>query len=242
MSNTVDPAEIQAFSKDAALWWDTRGPHGILHKVNPVRMHYIRQQVVGYFGRNEGSLRPFDGLSILDIGCGGGLTAEPCARLGGTVTGVDADGKAVEVARDHARQQGLDITYAENTAACLRERYDVVLALEIIEHTSDPAAFIREAAERLKPNGLMILSTLNRTPQSYLFGIQAAERILGWVPQGTHQWKKFIKPSEMTRMLRSNNLKPRNLSGMVFNPLRNGFDLSEHNISINYYMTAEFNR
>ncbi|MFP4313252.1 MAG: bifunctional 2-polyprenyl-6-hydroxyphenol methylase/3-demethylubiquinol 3-O-methyltransferase UbiG [Alphaproteobacteria bacterium] len=238
MSNTVDEKEIQAFSKDADHWWDPEGPFKPLHKLNPVRMGYIKDQICAHFGRDSAPLKSLEGLEIIDIGCGGGLVCEPLARMGATVTGADADAVAIEMAKDHAHNAGLDITYVNKPAENIQDQFDVVLALEIIEHVSDPQAFVENCARLCKPGGLIIFSTLNRTPKSYALGIVAAEYILRWVPQGTHSWKKFVKPSELARYARQACIKPQKTSGLIFNPLKNGFSISSTDIDVNYFMVC----
>jgi 2-polyprenyl-6-hydroxyphenyl methylase/3-demethylubiquinone-9 3-methyltransferase len=238
MRNTVDQKEIQAFSKDAAHWWDQDGPFKPLHRLNPVRLSYIKEKICAHYERDALSLKPFTGLDILDVGCGGGLVCEPMARLGGTVTGADADAKAIAVAKDHAVQSGLDIDYQNKPAEQIAKKFDVVLALEIIEHVSDPVSFVQNCAALCKDDGLVIFSTLNRTPKSYALGIVAAEYILRWVPQGTHSWKKFIKPSELARHARASELKPLETSGLIFNPLKNEFSMLKTDMDVNYFMVT----
>lgn len=233
---TVDQTEIQAFSKDAARWWDEAGPFAPLHKLNPVRMTYIRQRICDHFGLGQQSLKPFTGLAALDIGCGGGLASEPMARLGADVTGIDADPVAIGVAREHAALSGLDIVYKNDSAENLKESFDIVLALEVIEHVSDPEEFVRHCARLVKPGGIVIFSTLNRTAKSYALGIVAAEYILGWVPKGTHTWKKFIRPSELSRMARQAGLESKTLSGLIYKPLTKSFEISQTDTSVNYFL------
>lgn len=235
-----------------------------MHRLNPVRMGYIRAQIGQHYGLPDGDLKAFKGLRILDIGCGGGLVCEPLARLGADVTGIDADGQAVSVAREHADRQGLKINYIHGAVEDLlssphpsRGRsipsphgrgkhdkagrgegaYDVVTALEIVEHVNDVEAFVKSAAGLCKPGGMMILSTLNRTPQSFLLGIVAAEHILRWVPRGTHDWKKFVRPSELAAALRAGGMTPGDITGYRFNPLTQEFEMSR-DVSVNYFLTA----
>lgn len=236
--NTVDAREIQNFSKDAARWWDVNGPFAPLHKLNPTRLSYLRGQIDAHYGCNPTDLTPYKKLSILDIGCGGGLVCEPMARLGASVTGIDADTAAIDIARDHAAQSGLAITYRAVTTAGLKQTFDVVFALEIIEHVTDPAQFMTEVAALVKPNGLVIFSTLNRTAKSYTLGIIAAEYLLRWVPAGTHRWKKFVKPSELARLARQAGLSPHHIQGMVYHPLDKEFVLSANDTDVNYFMAA----
>lgn len=238
MRNTVDEQEIQAFSKDADHWWDANGPFKPLHALNPVRMGYIKEQICDHYNLDKSQLKPLNNLNIIDIGCGGGLVCEPLARLGGHVTGADADPVAIEVAKEHAENSGLDIEYFNKPAEEIEEQYDVVLALEIIEHVSDPAAFVENCAKLCKPGGLVIFSTLNRTAKSYALGIVAAEYILRWVPQGTHRWKKFIKPSELSRFARKAELKTHNINGLIFNPLKNEFSISKTDLDVNYFLVC----
>ena len=239
MRNTVDAHEIQAFSKDASHWWDAEGPFKPLHALNPTRMSFLRERICDHYDLDQKTLKPFKDMNILDIGCGGGLVCEPLARLGATVTGADADQVAIEAAKDHAQQSGLDITYLNKPAEDIDETFNVVLALEIIEHVSDPSAFVENCARLCKPGGLVIFSTLNRTAKSYALGIVAAEYILRWVPQGTHSWKKFIKPSELSRLCRTHDLSPQNISGLIYNPLKKDFFISKSDLDVNYFLVCE---
>lgn len=236
--NTVDAREIQNFSKDAGAWWDMDGPFAPLHKLNPTRLAYLRGQIDAHYGCDGRDLKPYGNLSLLDIGCGGGLVCEPMARLGAKVTGIDADAAGIEAAKQHARQSGLTIDYRAVTTAEVKGQYDVVLALEIIEHVSDADQFLREVMALVKPNGLVIFSTLNRTAKSYALGILAAEYIVRWVPAGTHRWKKFVKPSELARLLRRHGAAPNNIQGMVYHPLSKEFRLSDRDTDVNYFLSA----
>lgn len=241
MRKTVDAQEIQNFQRDSSHWWNEDGPFYPLHRLNPVRMGYIRDRIAGHYGRTGNSLKPLKGLDILDIGCGGGLACEPLARLGANVTGIDADPQAVAVAQDHARRAGMDIDYRNVCAEDLvtgKETYDVVLALEIAEHVADLDAFTAHCAALCKPGGLLIVSTLNRTPQSFLLGIVAAEYFLRWIPRGTHNWKKFIRPSELVRLLEGNGVDCNDLKGVNLNMLHGEFELSDKNISVNYFISG----
>lgn len=236
--NTVDAREIQNFSKDAARWWDVHGPFAPLHKLNPTRLSYLRGQIDAHYGCDSKNLTPYKKLSILDIGCGGGLVCEPMARLGAAITGIDADATAIETAKHHAEQSGLKIDYRAITTADLKHEFDVVFALEIIEHVANPTQFVKEVSALVKPGGLVIFSTLNRTAKSYALGIIAAEYIVRWVPAGTHNWKKFVKPSELARLARTAKLSPINIQGMVYQPLRKEFILSSNDTDVNYFMAA----
>lgn len=238
--NTVNKAEIQNFSKDSSHWWDINGPFKPLHRLNPVRLDYIKQQICSHFNRDYKAFDSYKGLDILDIGCGGGLVCEPMARLGGTVTGIDADENAIAVAHEHAKEQDLDITYkATSSDELVKEgkQFDVVLALEIIEHVDNPDLFFKSVMDLCKPGGLVIFSTLNRKPKSFALGIVAAEYILRWVPRGTHNWKKFVKPSELSRMVRQHGGKPKDMCGLAFNPLSNDFHLAPKDLDVNYLIS-----
>jgi len=239
--STVLKTEIEKFSKDAGHWWDENGPFKPLHRLNPTRMAYIREQICKHYDLSATDLKPLKGLSVLDVGCGGGLVCEPLARLGGTVTGIDADSIAIEVAQAHAKQSGLKISYANKAAENLKEKFDVLLALEIIEHVQDPAKFVKTIATLAKPDGIVIFSTLNRTPKSYTFGIIAAEYILNIVPRGTHRWKSFVKPSELVKHCAAAGLRPKNISGMIFNPLTQDFEISKSDMGVNYLLSASKN-
>ncbi|MGH1404448.1 MAG: bifunctional 2-polyprenyl-6-hydroxyphenol methylase/3-demethylubiquinol 3-O-methyltransferase UbiG [Alphaproteobacteria bacterium] len=233
-STTIDPTEISHFSKDSPQWWDEDGPFKPLHRLNPVRMEYIKRTICNHYNKDFNDIQALQNLNILDIGCGGGLVCESLARMRANVTGIDADPHAIQAAKDHAIESDLDINYINDDAENIDEQFDVVLALEIIEHVSDVAAFITLCHKRLKPGGVLILSTLNRTVKSYALGIIGAEYILGWVPRGTHNWKKFMKPSEIASYARQKNLKPDNVTGLIFNPLKNTFALSDTDLDVNY--------
>ena len=194
INSTVNKEEIDHFAKDSARWWDENGPFRPLHRLNPARLSYIREQICEHFGLDTENMKPFEGLSILDVGCGGGIVCEPMARMGGKVTGIDADAEAVKVATEHAKQMGLDITYRASSTdeqTKLIKQYDVVLALEIVEHVDNVGDFIAQCVDLCKTGGILIFSTLNRTAKSYALGIIAAEHILHWVPKGTHQWERL---------------------------------------------------
>lgn len=239
MTNSVDQSEIQQFSKDSDQWWDESGPFAPLHRLNPVRMSYIKAQICEAYGRDMEDLNALKGLSILDVGCGGGLVCEALARLGASVTGADADTQAIAVAKAHAQESGLKIQYEAKPAEEIKKQFDVVLALEIIEHVREPSAFVKSVSKLAKPDGLVIFSTLNRNPKSFLLGIIAAEYILRWVPKGTHSWKKFIKPSELSRHARAAGLTPQDISGLIFNPAKNEFSLSARDLDVNYLLTTK---
>lgn len=232
MSRSINPKEIEQFAKDSAHWWDEAGPFAILHRLNPLRMRYIKDRIEAHFERS------LKGLKILDIGCGGGLVCEPLARMGADVTGIDADAQAIEVAADHAQRQGLELDYQCGAIESHRDKYDVVTALEIVEHVADLESFIAAATKLCKPGGLMIFSTLNRTPKSFALGIVAAEYLLRWVPRGTHNWKQFIRPSELAATLRKNGTEAFDIKGYNFNVLSREFEMSDKDIAVNYFLTA----
>lgn len=236
--HSVDETEIQNFSKDSNYWWDENGPFKPLHRLNPTRLGYIKKQICSAFERDTDDLKALKGLSILDIGCGGGLVCEPMARLGASVTGVDADTNAIEVAQEHAKEMGLKITYKNGAAEDLKQTYDVVLALEVIEHVADINSFVKTCLSLCKPGGIIVFSTLNRTAKSFALGIVAAEYILRWVPQGTHSWKKFVRPSELSRHVRNAGGKTQDITGLIYNPLNDEFSMSDTDIDVNYFMTC----
>jgi 2-polyprenyl-6-hydroxyphenyl methylase/3-demethylubiquinone-9 3-methyltransferase len=234
---TVDASEIAKFEAMAAEWWDPSGKFKPLHMLNPTRLDYITRQIAGEFDRDLSSHDPFDGLRLLDIGCGGGLLSEPMARLGAEVVGADAAEGNLPVARLHAEQSGLEIDYRHTTAEALAaagERFDVVLNMEVVEHVASPAEYLRACHDLLKPGGLHICSTLNRTPKSYLAAIIGAEHVMRWLPRGTHEWSKFITPDEIYDLLRAAGLEPVDRKGFVFDPLRWSWSISESDLSVNY--------
>ena len=238
--SSIDPDEIARFEAMAAEWWDPHGKFRPLHKFNPVRLGWIRDRLLGHFGRDAASPRPLEGLRILDIGCGGGLVAEPMARLGATVTGVDASHRNVEVARIHAAQGGLAIDYRQGTAEELLaagERFDVVLSLEVVEHVADPAAFLGACAGLVAPGGALFVATINRTPQAFALAIVGAEYVLRWLPRGTHSWSKFVRPSEVAAALRPTGLELREFAGMSYNPLRDAWSAGR-DLGVNYMAFA----
>jgi 2-polyprenyl-6-hydroxyphenyl methylase/3-demethylubiquinone-9 3-methyltransferase len=239
--SSIDPAEVAKFQAMAAEWWDPQGKFKPLHMLNPTRLDYVTAQIAGQFGRDRDAALPFEGLTILDIGCGGGLMAEPMARLGATVTGADAATGNIAVARLHAEEQGLAIDYRATTSEALAAEghsYDVVMALEIVEHVADPAEFIATCRDLVKPGGLLIQSTLNRTAKSFGAAIIGAEWIMRWLPKGTHDWRRFITPDELATMTEATGLSVVDRCGMVFNPLGWSWSLSHRDLSVNYAMTA----
>lgn len=241
---TIDPMEVAKFEAMAAEWWNPEGKFKPLHMLNPCRLDYITGQVAAEFGRDLKVASPFAGLRILDIGCGGGLLSEPMARLGATVVGADAAARNIPVARLHAEQSGLEIDYRHTTAedmAATGEQFDVVLNMEVVEHVSDPLAYLTACRQLLKPGGLMIASTLNRNAKSYLFAIVGAEQVMRWLPKGTHDWRKFITPDELYDLIRKAGLDPVDRKGMVFNFAGWSWSLSARDLSVNY-VTASVKR
>ena len=236
-SDSVDPAEIARFEAMARDWWDPHGKFRPLHMLNPVRLDYINVQMSVEFSRNLQDSRPFDGLDVLDVGCGGGLLTVPLARLGANCTGIDPSRVNIEVARTHARQHGLQIDYRATTAeelAATGERFDSLLCMEVVEHVTSPPEFIAVCASLLRPQGVMICSTLNRTARSFALAIVGAEHVLRWLPRGTHDWQKFIKPSELAKHLTAAGMRHVDSKGFVFNPLKRRWLLSERDLSVNY--------
>ena len=229
------------FAQYADEWWQEAGAFSPLHRLNPVRLSCIKQQLCAHFHRDIDDLHALAGLSILDAGCGGGLISEPLARLGAAVTGIDRDVGTIGYAREHAEQQGLDIDYqiSELQALSTNTGYDVVLALELIEHVEDQCGFVRQLSGLCAPGGLVIVSTLNKTWQSWLLGIVGAEYVLRWVPQGTHDWQYFLRPSQCGQYMRQNNLTPKDIKGFFFNALKGEFEISDKDMKINYIITAQ---
>ena len=240
---SIDPADVARFSAQAAEWWDARGPFAPLHRFNPARLTFIRDRAAAHFGRDARTREAFAGLTALDIGCGGGLIAEPLRRLGFAVTAVDASRENIGTARAHAETSGLDIAYRAATVEQLEAEgagpFDLVLTLEVIEHVADPEAFIRTCARLVKPGGMLIVATLNRTLKSLALGKFAAEYVLRWVPAGTHDWRQFLKPDELRAMLAKEPVIISGPFGLEYNPLADRW--SEGDADINYMMVATRN-
>jgi 2-polyprenyl-6-hydroxyphenyl methylase/3-demethylubiquinone-9 3-methyltransferase len=239
--STVDAAEVAKFEAMAAEWWDPNGKFRPLHMLNPCRLDYITRQIEAEFDRDLTGERPFAGLRLLDIGCGGGLLSEPMARLGADVVGADAAARNIPVARIHAEQSGLDIDYRHTTAEALAaagERFDVVLNMEVVEHVPDPLAYLTACQQLLKPGGLMVCSTINRNVRSFAMAIVGAEYVMRWLPKGTHEWKKFITPDELYDLLRQAGLDPVDRKGFVFNPLTWSWAISGRDLSVNYVTSS----
>jgi 2-polyprenyl-6-hydroxyphenyl methylase/3-demethylubiquinone-9 3-methyltransferase len=240
-STTVDDQEIARFSALAETWWDTRGKMAVLHRFNPVRLAYIRDAACEKFDRDPKKLDCLKGLRILDIGCGGGILSEPLARLGATVVGADASETNIEVAKLHAAKSGVDVDYRAATAEALAdagEKFDIVLAMEIVEHVTDVDLFIERCAEMVKPDGFMIVATLNRTLKSFALAIVGAEYVLGWLPRGTHKWDKFVTPNELEIALESAGMQIGKESGVLYNPLADRWQLTA-DMDVNYMVVAE---
>lgn len=240
-TGTVDPGEIARFEAMAARWWDPEGPLKPLHAQNPCRLGYIVDQVTAQHGRDPRARRPLDGLRLLDIGCGGGLLSEPMARLGAGVVGADAGPSNIAAARTHARQMGLEIDYRATTAEALvaaGEGFDVVLSMEVVEHVADPQGYMDACGRLVRPGGLMLTSTINRTAKAWAMAIVGAERVMRWLPPGTHDWRKFVTPDELFAMLAKAGLSPVDAKGFVFDPLGWSWRVSERDLDVNYVTAA----
>jgi len=241
-----DRDEIERFDALADEWWDEDGPMAPLHKLNPVRLGYIRDRITAHLGLTPSTKQPLSGLRILDIGCGGGLLSEPLSRMGADVTGIDLAKTSIERAKRHASEGGLKIDYriaAVEDLLSETERFDLVCAMEVVEHVPDQAAFLRDASSLVKPAaagrpaGALVMATLNRTARSFALGIVAAEYVLGWLPRGTHSWSRFVRPSEAARALRQGGLEVTDLTGVTFDPLRDRFRLTR-DPAVNYMLFA----
>nr|WP_257167912.1 bifunctional 2-polyprenyl-6-hydroxyphenol methylase/3-demethylubiquinol 3-O-methyltransferase UbiG [Bradyrhizobium sp. SRS-191] len=238
--STVDPSEIAKFSKLSETWWDPKGKMAPLHKINPLRLTYIRDAACRKFERNAKSLNCLSGLRMLDIGCGAGLLCEPFTRLGAQVVGVDPSASNIAAAKLHAEKGHLSIDYRCTTIEEMdpRERFDIVLAMEVVEHVTDVGAFLGRCAAVLKPGGMMVVSTLNRNWKSFALAIVGAEYVLRWLPRGTHEWSKFVTPDELTKYLLDNRLVITEQSGVVYSPFADRWSLST-DMDVNYMMVAE---
>lgn len=237
----MSAAEIAQFAMRADAWWDTEGDFAPLHRINPARLTFIRDKACAHFSKNPIGAKPFAGLRVLDLGCGGGLLSEPMARLGATVTGIDAAPENIETAVDHARAGGVDVTYRCALGEDLADegaQFDIVLNMEVIEHVPDPAAFVAVCADLVAPTGVMFMATLNRTLKSLALGKVGAEYILRWVPRGTHDWRKFVRPAELSGYLRRAGLDVTALSGLAYNLKRDEWELSG-DLGVNYMAMAK---
>ena len=235
---TIDQSDVDRFSRIAGEWWDPRGKFRPLHKFNPVRLDYIREQVSATFGRNIRTAKPFEGLRFLDIGCGGGLLCEPMARLGADVVGADASPTNIEVAKLHAAQSGVVIDYRATTSEALSaagETFDVILNMEVVEHVADVELYLQSCAKMLRPGGLMFIATINRTMKAYALAIVGAEYVLGWLPKGTHSYQKLVRPEEIETALAPTGVAIIDRLGVTFNPLTDKWNRS-NDIAVNYMM------
>tara|TARA_Y100001970_G_scaffold277571_1_gene381981 strand:+ start:538 stop:1260 length:723 start_codon:yes stop_codon:yes gene_type:complete len=232
--NTINKKEIEKFSKMASEWWDPEGKFKPLHKFNPIRIKYIKENIISTF-KLKNNTKPLTKISILDVGCGGGLLSEPMTRLGANVTGIDASNKNIEIAKLHANQNKLSINYFCSSPEKIKfkKKFDVILNMEIIEHVEDINFFLKSCSKLLKKNGIMFIATLNKTLKSYVFAIIGAEYVLRWLPIGTHDWEKFVKPEDLKKILIKNNLKIDKLDGINFNLIKNEWNISK-DTSVNY--------
>lgn len=240
-ATSIDPAEVEKFSKIAAEWWDPFGKFKPLHKFNPARLAYIRDALTTHFGRDRRDRRPLEGLRLLDVGCGGGLVAEPMRRLGAVVTGIDASERNIKTAIVHARSSGLEIDYrvatVEALAAADEKPFDVILNLEVVEHVADPTYFLKTSASLVAPGGIMVVATINRTLKAFALAKVGAEYILGWLPRGTHDPAKFLKPAEVSAALSASGLSVTAAAGVAYNPLLDVWKVVE-NTDVNFMVTA----
>lgn len=240
-ATTIDDSEIEKFSALAETWWDPAGPMKPLHKFNPVRLAYIREQALSHFGRDGTKRYPFEGLSFLDIGCGGGLLCEPMTRLGAAVTGVDAAERNVRIASLHAKQSGLDINYRATTSETLAaagDQFDVVLNMEVVEHVADVPLYLKSCAALVKPGGLMFIATINRTARAFALAIVGAEYVLGWLPKGTHEYSKFLTPEEITSLITREGMSIKDKCGVTYSPLHDQWRKSR-DMMVNYMLLAQ---
>ncbi len=238
--STLDPSEIDRFARIASEWWDPKGKFRPLHQIGPARLSFLRDELVRHFALSRTGLRPLEGLTLLDIGCGGGLICEPLARLGGHVTGLDPAIENIEAARRHAAGQGLDIDYRAARVEDLEAEgrtFDAIICLEVVEHVPDVGAFLKSCAALVRPGGLMLLSTINRTMKAYLLAIVGAEYVLRWLPVGTHQWDRFVTPGELARHLEAAGLGALVLRGLVYSPLSDTWSVS-NDTDVNYLASA----
>ncbi len=237
---TIDQAEVDRFTAMAAEWWDPAGKFKPLHKFNPVRIRYIRDKAAAHFGREANTHKPLEGLRVLDIGCGGGLLSEPMARMGAIVIGADASERNIGIATTHAAQSGVNVDYRAVTAEQLAaegETFDIILNMEVVEHVADVDFFITTCASMVKPGGMMFVATINRTMKAMALAIIGAERVLRWLPKGTHQYEKLVRPEELEKPLTASGMQIDERTGVFFNPLMNQWNLSK-DMDVNYMMLA----
>lgn len=240
-ATTINDSEVEKFSALAEEWWNPAGQFKPLHKFNPVRLAYIREKILDHFKLDGTKRRPFEGLRILDIGCGGGLLCEPMARLGAEVTGVDAAERNVRIAALHAKQSGLEINYRATTSEALAaegNQYDVVLNMEVVEHVADVPLYLKSCAQLVKPGGIMVIATINRTARAFALAIIGAEYVLGWLPKGTHTYSKFLTPEEIISLLRRDGLTLKHKCGVTYSPLHDQWRQSR-DMGVNYMLLAE---
>ena len=232
--NSVNKKEIEKFSKMASEWWDPKGKFKPLHKFNPIRIKYIKENIINNF-KFKNKIKPLEKINILDIGCGGGLLSEPMQRLGANVTGIDASITNIKIAKLHAKKNELNINYLCSSPEKLKtkKKFDVILNMEIVEHVENIEFFLESCSKLLKKNGLMFVATINKTLKSYMLAIVGAEYILGWLPIGTHEWEKFVKPEDLKKILKNNNLVLNRLDGMHFNIIKDEWNISK-DVSVNY--------
>ncbi|MEO3427221.1 bifunctional 2-polyprenyl-6-hydroxyphenol methylase/3-demethylubiquinol 3-O-methyltransferase UbiG [Pelagibius sp. CAU 1746] len=243
---SIDAEEIAKFSAMAEAWWDPNGKFRPLHRFNPVRLAFIRDRLCAHFGRDPLADTPLKGLKLLDVGCGGGLLSEPLARLGAEVTGLDAAEKNIRIAALHAEDTGLEIDYRHGSVEALaagiqagsETHFDAVLNMEVVEHVADVDSFLAASAALVRPGGLMIMATLNRTPKAFLLAIVGAEYLLRWLPRGTHDWRRFLRPSELARALRQAGMDVTEMTGVAYNPLTDGWRLAPRDLDVNYMLVA----
>jgi 2-polyprenyl-6-hydroxyphenyl methylase/3-demethylubiquinone-9 3-methyltransferase len=237
---TINDAEVAKFTAMAEEWWDPKGKFKPLHKFNPVRLSYIREHLISHFGKDGSAIRPLEGLTVLDVGCGGGLLCEPLTRLGATVVGIDAAERNIAIARIHAEQSGLEIDYRQTTSETLAaagEKFDVVLNMEVVEHVDNVSLYMKSCADLVKPGGLMFTATINRTARAFALAVVGAEYVLGWLPRGTHDWKKFLTPEEIASLTARNGLRVIDQTGVVYHPIGDEWRRSR-DMGINYMMLA----
>ncbi|MDB5537909.1 MAG: ubiG [Devosia sp.] len=240
-ATTINDAEVAKFAAMAQEWWDPKGKFKPIHKFNPVRLAYIREHVLAHFHRDGSVMRPLEGLTILDVGCGGGLLCEPLARLGATVTGIDAAERNIKIATLHAAQSGVAVTYEATTSEALAaqgQKYDMVLNMEVVEHVDNVPLYMKSCADLVAPGGLMLTATLNRTARALAFAIIGAEYVLGWLPKGTHDWNKFLTPDEIKALITRNGLVVTDQTGVVYHPLADDWRKSR-DMAINYMVMAQ---